>query len=100
MVISDGDSQCFQKYTNNCCDELGHSTTMGAEEAIRTLLRSSEEVKVALETVSVPSSNAATANTTVSNLHLESYGPQDLQHRRILAVVSHRDDWKDSEEGR
>lgn len=69
---------------------------MGAEDAVRARLRASEEVKVVLETVSVPTSSA-TATTGGAS---EDQGAQDLHHRRILAVVSHKDDWKDTEEGR
>lgn len=69
---------------------------MGAEDAVRALLRASEEVKVVLETVSVPSSST-TATTGETS---EEHGAQDLHNRRVLVVVSHKDDWKDTEEGR
>jgi inositol polyphosphate 5-phosphatase INPP5B/F len=52
---------------------------------IQNLLRSPDEVKVALETTFV---------TTI-----DSDSRRDLQNRRILAVVSHKDDWDLTEEG-
>lgn len=55
------------------------------DESVRSLLRSSEELKVTLEAAFVPN-------------------PEDFrdtfQNRRILAVVTHRDDWNLTEEGR
>ncbi|KAF9460415.1 Endonuclease/exonuclease/phosphatase [Collybia nuda] len=68
---------------------------MAVEEAIQALLRSSEEVKVVLETVNISPSTT----TTTTGKALELRDPPDLHHRRVLAVVSHRDDWKGSEEG-
>ena len=53
---------------------------------IQNLLRSPDEVKVTLETTFV---------TTI-----DSDSPRDLQqNRRILAVVSHIDEWNLTEEG-
>lgn len=53
---------------------------------IQILLRAPDEVKVALE---------ATFVTTA----VESDSRKDLHNRRILAVVSHKDDWNLTEEG-
>jgi phosphatidylinositol-bisphosphatase len=50
----------------------------------RDLLRSADEAKVILEAALV---------TTSENL-------EEPQNRRILAVVSHKDDWDLTEEGR
>ncbi|KAF8816327.1 DNase I-like protein [Phlegmacium glaucopus] len=58
---------------------------MALNSQIQNLLKSPDEVKVVLE---------ATFVTTA-----ESDSRRDLQDRRILAVVSHKDDWNLTEEG-
>ena len=50
-----------------------------------SLLRAPDDVKVVLE---------ATFVTTV-----ESESRKDIQNRRILAIVSHKDEWDLTEEG-
>lgn len=55
------------------------------DSQIQTLLRSPDEVKAVLE-------------VTLSTI-AESDPRRDLQNRRILAVVSHKDDWDLTEEG-
>ena len=52
---------------------------------LTSLLRSPDDVKVVLE---------ATFVTTA-----ESGSRRDLQNRRILAIVSHKDEWDLTEEG-
>jgi len=58
---------------------------MALNPQIQNLLRSPDEVKVVLE---------ATFVTTT-----EADSRRDLRNRRILAVVSHKDDWDLTEEG-
>jgi phosphatidylinositol-bisphosphatase len=57
---------------------------MPAISLVSDLLRSPDEVKVVLEATLVTTSDAN----------------QDLQNRRVLAVVSHKEDWDLTEEGR
>ena len=52
---------------------------------LASLVRSPDDVKVVLE---------ATFVTTA-----ESESKRDLQNRRILAIVSHKDEWDLTEEG-
>lgn len=52
---------------------------------IQSLLKSPDEVKVVLEATFV--------------ITPESDSQRDLQNRRILAVLSHKDDWDLTEEG-
>ncbi|TFK29490.1 DNase I-like protein [Coprinopsis marcescibilis] len=59
-------------------------------DQVRDILRSTDEVKVVLEAVFIPSS-APNASTPDPRL--------DGQNKRILAVISHKDDWDLSEEG-
>lgn len=61
-----------------------------AIDDIRELLRSSDEVKVVLEATVIPNSNGSEPPSA----------PQEIaEDRRILAVVSHKDDWDLIEEG-
>ncbi|KAF5384263.1 hypothetical protein D9615_003430 [Tricholomella constricta] len=66
------------------------------EDAIRALLRSSENLKAVLETVIVrPSYEGSEPTTGVDNAKEKA----DVSGKRILAVVAHRDDRSGSEEG-
>lgn len=58
--------------------------TMPVISLVSDLLRSPDEAKVVLEATLVTASETS----------------QDLQNRRVLAVVSHKDDWDLTEEGR
>ncbi|KAF6751635.1 DNase I-like protein [Ephemerocybe angulata] len=58
-----------------------------ALDDVRELLRSTDEVKAILEVTSIPSSSDS-----------EPTG-EEIANRRILAVVSHKDDWDLIEEG-
>jgi phosphatidylinositol-bisphosphatase len=57
---------------------------MPAISLVSDLLRSPDEAKVVLE----------------ATLFTASETSQDLQNRRVLAVISHKDDWDLTEEGR
>jgi len=57
---------------------------MPATSLVGDLLRSPDEAKVVLEVTLVTASEMS----------------QDLQNRRVLAVISHKDDWDLTEEGR
>ena len=61
------------------------SDVMALNSQIQNLLRSPDEIKVILEATFVPA--------------IESDSPRNLQSRRILAIVSHKDDWDLTEEG-
>jgi phosphatidylinositol-bisphosphatase len=56
---------------------------MPAISLVSDLLRSPDNAKVVLEATLVTASETS----------------QDLQNRRVLAVISHRDDWDLTEEG-
>lgn len=56
---------------------------MAAIPQIQNLLRSTEEVKGVLETTLITSTEST----------------QDAQNKRVLAVISHKDDWDLTEEG-
>lgn len=56
---------------------------------VRELLRSTDEVRAVLEVTSIPSSTDAEPTS----------GQQDAASKRILAVISHKDDWDLTEEG-
>jgi len=57
---------------------------MPATSLVSDLLRSPDEARVVLEATLVTASEMS----------------QDLQNRRVLAVISHKDDWDLTEEGR
>ena len=59
-----------------------------ALDDIRDLLRSTDEVKAVLEATLIPSSSNS-----------EPEGHEAAGNRRILAVISHKDDWDLIEEG-
>ena len=59
---------------------------MALNPQIQILLRSPDEVKIVLEATFVTAAG-------------ESDSRRDPQNRRILAVVSHKDDWDLTEEG-
>ncbi|KAJ2922908.1 hypothetical protein H1R20_g14166, partial [Candolleomyces eurysporus] len=61
-----------------------------ALDDIRELLRSSDEVKAVLEATVIPNSNGSEPPLAL---------PEVAEDRRILAVVSHKDDWDLVEEG-
>ena len=61
-----------------------------ALDDIRELLRSSDEVKAVLEATVIPNSNGSEPPRAP---------PEVAEDRRILAVVSHKDDWDLIEEG-
>lgn len=63
------------------------------EDLVLGLLRSSEELKTVLETQSVSQVDPVSSASTTGRL-------EDDGNKRILAVVSHQDDWNVSEEGR
>ena len=68
---------------------------MAALSLVQNLLRSPDEVKAVLEATLVnnlDSSSSPSSTATPST--------KDTQNKRVLAVVSHRDDWDLSEEGR
>lgn len=56
---------------------------MSIVNQVQNLLRSTDAVKVVLDVTLVTNSESA----------------QDVQNRRVLAVISHKDDWNLSEEG-
>jgi phosphatidylinositol-bisphosphatase len=61
-----------------------------ALDDVRELLRSSDEVKAILEATVIPNSNGSEPPRAP---------PEVAEDRRILAVVSHKDDWDLIEEG-
>ncbi|EAU84020.2 hypothetical protein CC1G_11458 [Coprinopsis cinerea okayama7 len=60
-----------------------------AFDRVHNLLRSTDEVKVVLEAIFIPGSAASQVPDA----------RQDAQNKRILAVISHKDDWDLTEEG-
>ncbi|TFK32280.1 Endonuclease/exonuclease/phosphatase [Crucibulum laeve] len=80
------------------------ANVMGVYDDVRALLTSSEVVQVVLEALFVPSADDSSlsfnahANKSPNVNALPDDDPTN-PNRRILAVVSHRDDWDLSEEG-
>ena len=80
-------STTWQRYYGSVMGEL--------EDSVLGLLRSSEELRAVLEAhlaVAIDTRSAASRS--------ENYNSEDIATTRILAVISHRDDWSVSEEGR
>jgi inositol polyphosphate 5-phosphatase INPP5B/F len=70
------------------------------EDLVLGLLRSSEELRAVLKTQLVSPADASLAASTIPS-RLENNTSEDTAaNTRILAVVSHQDDWSVSEEGR
>lgn len=67
------------------------------EDSVLGLLRSSEELRAVLETQLVSLVNPTLASPASRSRSAENYSSEDT---RILAVVTHQDDWSVSEEGR
>lgn len=64
------------------------------EDSVLGLLQSSEELRAVLEAqLTLP------VDTTSAASRSENYNSEDIA-TRILAVISHQDDWRLSEEGR
>ncbi|KAF8241111.1 DNase I-like protein [Tricholoma matsutake] len=66
------------------------------EDSVLGLLRSSEELRAVLETQLVSLVNPTLASPASRSRSAENYSSEDT---RILAVVTHQDDWSVSEEG-
>ncbi|KAF8152980.1 DNase I-like protein [Crassisporium funariophilum] len=66
---------------------------MATHALIQNILRSPDDVKVVLEATLVDTA------TTRDNINTPHDPRRDLQNRRVLAVVSHKDDWDLTEEG-
>ncbi|RDB17258.1 Inositol polyphosphate 5-phosphatase OCRL-1 [Hypsizygus marmoreus] len=69
-----------------------------SDDAVRALLRSSEELKAVLDTLLVESYDVD-STTTFKSTQLPSDGKPEAQNTRILAVISHKDNWSLLEEG-
>jgi phosphatidylinositol-bisphosphatase len=72
----------------------------GLEDSVLSLLRPSEELKTVLETQLLSPVNASLAASSTTASRSENYNSEDTTETRILAVVSHHNDWSVSEEGR